>query len=185
MEQIKRKFPSTVICRHEHNRGLGIALRTGFANATGDAILTLDADLTFPPSDGVAMIEAYDDGIDCVLGSPFEGKTEDVNPFRWVLSSIVNKIYSALLGANVTSASSIFRLYRASTLKSLSLQCQSFDINAEILFKILAGGGQVVEIPVTLGKRMHGVSKINVLREIKNHFKMFNLILQWKRKNRK
>ncbi len=173
------------ICQHAENRGLGASVRTGISNSSGDAILTLDADLTFHPRDFSQVFAAFTNDVDCVMGSPFLGKMKGVSAFRRLLSWGVNFIYRVLLGKPFTAVSSIFRLYRASAIKALHLTCDSFDINAEILLKLLASNARVVEVPVTLERRMYGVSKINTVREIKNHLKMFMRILLWKTKNQK
>lgn len=180
MENLRSQFPAVVVIKHSKNLGLGAALRAGFDQATGDAILTMDADLTFHPRELPPMLQVYDGQTDCVMGSPFLGAMQGVSLLRRFLSWGVNTVYRILLGVDVSSVSSIFRLYRASVLRTLSLTRTSFDINAEILFQILAVGGVVREVPVTLGTRIYGESKINTVREIKNHLRMFGRILQWK-----
>ena len=42
-------FPRVVLLKHEHNRGPGAAVRTGFGKATGDVVCTIDSDCTFDP----------------------------------------------------------------------------------------------------------------------------------------
>jgi hypothetical protein len=60
------------------------------------------------------------------------------------------------------------------------LEADSFDINAEILFKMIRAGARIIEVPATLGIRTEGVSKINVIREITNHLRMFVKVLLWR-----
>jgi len=168
------------IIKHPQNRGLGAAIRSGMAQAQGDAILTMDSDLTFHPREIPALINAYSEGVDAVLGSPVLGRLEGVSLLRKLLSKGVNLIYQILLARRITSTSSIFRLYRASKLKELDLKSDSFDINAEILVKMIQSGGVVREIPVTLTTRKWGQSKIQISREIKNHIKMFFRIIRWR-----
>jgi glycosyltransferase involved in cell wall biosynthesis len=181
IDELIAQFPSLVRkVVHGANRGLGAALASGFAIASGDAILTLDADLTFSPAEAPRLLNAYGPGVDCVMGSPIIGRMRGVSLHRRFFSVGVNTIYKTLLGRPFTGVSSLFRLYRAAVIKKLDLSCTSFDINAEILFGLLAHGANVVEVPATLGARVSGVSKINTPREIKNHLKMFLRILQWK-----
>lgn len=180
MAALGKRFRFVKVFRHAKNLGLGAALKTGFSLSTGDAILALDGDLTFHPNQVPALLAAYGPGVDCVMGSPFLGSVRDVHPVRLFLSRSVNSIYRAMLGRRLSSVSAIFRLYRASKLKSLALSSTSFDINAEILFKLLAADADVVEVPVALGRRTHGVSKINTPREVRNHLRMFVRILKWK-----
>ncbi len=183
MGELGKQFPFVKIFRHSKNLGLGAALRTGFSLCSGDAVLALDGDLTFHPNDVPALLAAYGPGVDCVVGSPFLGKMEAVNPARHVLSWSVNRIYRALIRRDLTSISGIFRLYRTDKLKQLKLSSNSFDINAEIIIKLLLAGANVVEVPVTLGRRLYGESKINAGREIANHLKMFVRIALWKRRS--
>jgi glycosyltransferase involved in cell wall biosynthesis len=182
LRELASRHRHVLLLVHERNEGLGAALRSGFAQCEGDAVLTLDADLTFSPSEVKRLLNAFDDDVACVLGSPLKGRMEGVSALRAAMSHAVNAIYRVLLGRPVTSASSIFRLYRSSALTNLTLTSRSFDINAEILLKILQKGGHVREVPATLGRRRAGVSKIRFGREIKNHLFLFARILAWRLK---
>jgi len=64
---------------------------------------------------------------------------------------------------------------------TLPLESEGFDINAEIIFKLIQRDARIKEIPVILTKRTLGYSKLHTIREIKNHLKMFYKILLWKR----
>lgn len=165
---------------HPQNQGLGASVQTGIKNATGDAILVLDADLTFNPREFRKLFEAFDDDIDCVLGSPLKGTLEGVHVFRKFLSHVVNVGYGLLLGNSFTSASSIFRLYRSDGIVNLKLKSQDFQINAEILFHLIKNKKNIREVGVTLTRRKWGKSKINIIREIRNHIFMFSKILKWR-----
>ncbi|HLW38578.1 MAG TPA: glycosyltransferase family 2 protein, partial [Candidatus Eremiobacteraceae bacterium] len=46
------------VCHHGRNRGLGAALKTGFARAGGDYIVTLDLDLSYEPAYVAALLDA-------------------------------------------------------------------------------------------------------------------------------
>lgn len=183
LESLAKNNPQIKIVRHETNMGLGIALQTGLKEAGGDACLVLDSDLTFHPSEFPKLLELFSANVDCVLGSPNLGSFSSVPLFRRILSQGVNFIYRILLGRNITSTSSIFRLYRSNSLKHLQLKSKSFDINAEILFKLILNGYSVCEAPVTLTSRVWGRSKIKILREVMNHMKWFLKILFWRLKS--
>jgi len=50
------------IILHDHNRGKGAALRTGFQHATGNAVVVQDADLEYDPDDFRFLIQPIVEG---------------------------------------------------------------------------------------------------------------------------
>ncbi len=165
---------------HQKNSGMGAAIMTGLGSSIGELIITMDADLTFRPADVLKLIEKYrETDADCISGSPYlkKGLMEEVTPFRLLMSKSVNFLYRMLLRSKISCVSPIFRLYRRNVLTGMSISSRNFEINAEIISKLLINGNKVVEIPVPLLKRKYGNSKINLKKEIKNYtlllFKIF------------
>ena len=81
-------FPRVVFEKHDHNRGPGAAVRTGFSKATGDVICTIDSDCTFDPLQIPVMLKLLDDRkVDIVTASPYhpDGGVENVPPWRLLL----------------------------------------------------------------------------------------------------
>src|SRR5690349_10108940 len=50
-------FGKVRIVEHGHNRGAGAAMRTGFQQATGEILCTIDADCTFDPMEIPKLLE--------------------------------------------------------------------------------------------------------------------------------
>jgi len=183
VNELMKKSKRIRLLKHGINKGLGHAVRTGIVNAKGDAIVMLDADFTFHPREIPKLYDEYvKTGYDCIIGSHFGegGKTEDIPIHRLILSRIVNLLYSLLLGQKISSISSIFRVYKASAVKKLKLESGGFDINAEILARMLQNKALVAEVPVTLTSRKFGTSKIKITKEMKSNFKLLWKILFWK-----
>jgi len=57
------------IINHETNKNLGAALRTGFANASGEYVACLDSDCTYDPKLLIDMLDMIDDSTDIVTTS--------------------------------------------------------------------------------------------------------------------
>lgn len=168
---------------HETNKGLGCAIRTAIDNTKGEIIIALDADFTFHPRQIPLLYDAYlEHDADCVIGS-FLLRSEDskmIISYRLWLSKVANKFYQWLLPENVTAVSSIFRLYKADAVKDLQLSGKGFDINAEILFKMIQDKRKITEVPAVMTTRLYGKSKLKTLREIRNHLKLLYRIIRWK-----
>jgi hypothetical protein len=171
------------LLRHERNRGMGNAIKTGLAASNGDLIITMDADLTFRPVDVERLIEKYQKTrADCISGSPYleRGLMAEVTPFRLLMSQTVNFLYRVLLNSQITCVSPIFRLYKRSVLNEMEITSSNFEINAEIISKLIISGKKVVEVPVPLLKRKYGESKINIKKEIKNYLLLLYKIFKTK-----
>ncbi|MFA4825947.1 MAG: glycosyltransferase [Methanoregula sp.] len=186
VEQIRliaRNRSDVKVLIHQKNSGMGTAIQTGIGSSHGDLIITMDADLTFRPVDVLKLIEKYrETDADCISGSPYleKGLMEEVTPFRLLMSKSVNFLYRMLLWSDITCVSPIFRLYRRSTLAGMKISSRNFEINAEIISKLLISGKKVVEVPVPLLKRKYGDSKINVKKEIKNYILLLCRIFKTK-----
>jgi glycosyltransferase involved in cell wall biosynthesis len=183
LENVARNRSDITILKHGINRGMGNAIKTGLAACSSELVVTMDSDLTFRPEDVDKLIEKFrETNADCVSGSPYMGSglMEEVTPFRLFLSASVNFMYRCLLGKKITSVSPIFRLYKRDELAKLSITSNNFEINAEIISKLLIAGKNVVEIPVPLLRRKYGYSKINVRKEIKNNLLMLYKIFKTK-----
>lgn len=168
---------------HEKNQGLSAAMRTGIQAATGDLVVFLDSDFTFHPKLIPALLAALQarPGTDFVIGSPrLGGYAKDIPAYRVSISKIANWVYAMLLGRPVTSVNQIFRLYKAPALKALRLTSKGYEINAEILFKLVFAGEKFVEIPAELTVRQYGVSKLRYGREFRRHAVLLLKIIAWK-----
>jgi dolichol-phosphate mannosyltransferase len=74
-----------------------------------------------------------------------------------------------LLGQDLRTWTSCFRLYRREAVVDLELSHKGFLGTAELLVRVLRRGGRVREHPCVLGVRKFGVSKMKILRTIAGH----------------
>ena len=70
------KYKVTVLS-NGRNRGKGYALRKGFQHASGDIIVTMDADGSHKPKEIPELLNALIEGADIAAGSRFLGKNEN------------------------------------------------------------------------------------------------------------
>ncbi len=172
--------PEVRVVRHPKNQGLGAAIRTAFAEARGDLLVTLDADLTFAPADiGKLLARHKEGGVDFVIGSHgLAGYARDIPRWRVAISKAANLFYSLLAGRRVRGVSSLFRLYRTEIVRGLPVRTSGFETPVEIFFLLVHRGHRFAEVPTPLGQRRFGVSKLNYSREIRRHLRLVGAILR-------
>lgn len=179
IDSLSKKYSFCIAEHHQKNLGLGRAIFTGIRKATGDLIVTLDADFSFHPQQIPLLLKEYilDNRLDCVIGSPAIGQLKYVSFGRKILSRTANWLYRILLGKNFTAATSIFRMYKAETVKKISWRSSGFTANAEILIHLIREKKNIREVPVLLTRRLYGHSKIKILPEIFRHCKLLLQII--------
>ncbi len=168
------------IIRHKKNKGLGAAIRTGFKEAQGDLVVTLDSDCTFNPLETPNLISLLErEKADIAVGSHYhpQGKCEDVPFHRLFLSKTLTKMYGMVLKSRVYTYSSIFRAYRRKVIKNVEFKSDDFLAVTEILINSIRQGYRIVEYPTTLKVRKYGSSKIRILRVILSHIKFIIYLL--------
>ncbi len=143
--------------------GYGGALWAGFAQAAGQYILTMDADLSHEPSFVPTMWNHRADAEVVIASRYVRGGSAEMPRYREVLSIILNLVYTKLLSLPLKDISSGFRLYEASALRDLDLQSNDFDALEEILIKCYARGYRVAEVPFRYVPRVTGRSKVKLL----------------------
>jgi glycosyltransferase involved in cell wall biosynthesis len=147
----------------ERRRGYAGALETGFAEARGERLLTLDADLSHEP-DFVAKLWRARNQADIVIASRYtRGGIAYADYLRRFLSSALNRFMRRLLSMPVRDMSSGFRLYRREAIANLELEGRNFEVLEEILVKAYAGGYSVFEVPFTYFPREEGRSHARLI----------------------
>ena len=167
------------ILRHESNEGLGAAIRTGFAAARGEVIITTDSDATYRFSEIPALLDHLVPGVDLVTASPYQrgGAVENVPAYRLTLSHGASFLYRLLVDWRIATYTSLFRAYRRKVIEEVPFDSDDYLANAEILVNAMYKGYQVAEYPTVLHIRAYGTSKAHIIRTIKAHLCFLTKIL--------
>lgn len=155
------------VVHHEKNRGFGAALQTGYKNARGNVISTMDADLTHDPNEIKKFLGKMDKGYDMVIGSRYVegGKMVGVAWYRRLVSDMSRILIKILFNMPIRDVTNGFRSVRKEVVDSIELKSNSFNILPEMVVKARKMGYKITEVPMTLTTRKYGVSKMNPLKD--------------------
>lgn len=144
------------------NRGGGSALKAGYEIALEDdaeIVVTLDADGQHSPEEIERLVKPILDGTaDLVNGSRVLGTYEKDSQVRAAGVVVFNWLVSLLTLTHITDCSNAFRAIRTSELAKLQLRQSQFH-TSELLIEALKRGLRVIEVPITITRRMSGESK--------------------------
>jgi dolichol-phosphate mannosyltransferase len=167
------EFPFLRVVRHPRNRGMAASLRTGISRALADrspafdALAFMDADLTHAPEDLPRLVAPIvSDRADFVVGSRYVpgGHMQGVPWPRRAISIVGNAAVRRVLGVPINDLTSGFRAVRSEVFRAISLDEDGFGIQLEGTIKAFRAGFRVAEVPITLGVRKNGYSKMAYTR---------------------
>ncbi len=171
--QARQRYAFVQPLHHERNRGMAAGIKTGIAAALSerrpgfDAIAFMDADLTHAPEDLPRLLEPIsEDRADFALGSRYVagGGMRGVPLIRQWISVVGNFIGRKLLGVPVRDLTSGFRAARVEVWQAVTLKERGFGIQLEGSVKAYRAGFRLEEVPITLGVRKNGYSKMAYTR---------------------
>ena len=159
--------------KHQLNRGLGAAMRTGFGVVTGDVVVTTDSDGTYHFSTIPSLLELLNGKVAIVTASPYHPKGEVVGVpgYRIFLSRGSSLLYRILLDWKVHTYTALYRAYRREVIDQIPFAADDFLGGTELMVKAMLKDYQVAEYPAALHRRMFGVSKAKLVKTIKSHLK--------------
>jgi dolichol-phosphate mannosyltransferase len=145
------------VVRRPGKAGLASAVLAGFAQAHGDVLVVMDADLSHPPEAVPRLVSAIDEGADLAVGSRYVrgGGTEDWPLKRRVVSRAACLIGNVLVP--IRDCTSGFFAIRKSALDGVKLNPIGFKIGFEVMAR--ARYNRAVEVPYVFRDRELGKSK--------------------------
>ena len=153
----------------EAHQGKGYALRSGFRQARGELIVTIDADGSHQPEEiPVVLQHLTDDKADFVVGSRFansEANKTKVPKINRAGNRLFNNMTGYLTGVKISDSQSGFRAIRASLIKKMKLSSHGNEVESEMLVKALRMGARVAETPISFDQRTIGRSKLDPLQD--------------------
>src|SRR5206468_7294979 len=148
--EVAKVHPRVKLVERQPPNGVGLALRDGYAAATGRYILTMDCDFVQIVPELRDLFDAVAAGRDGAIGSRFSLESVLINyPFFKVLCNRgFHALVRLLLPGRVRDISNNLKLYRAEILQGLEIEADHFAANLETGLKPVLSGYDIQEVPI-------------------------------------
>jgi len=157
-----------IVIRHEQNRGKGCAIRTGLEyvlKQNRSHVLLLDADLQHDPAEipWLVACAGHNQG-DLIIGER-EFRKDRMSAARFYANVIGSTILSRFIGSDVADSQSGFRLIRTDLLRRVRLTGTGYEIETEMLIKLVRAGAAVQRVTVRRLQYQGAHSKLRPFRD--------------------
>ena len=157
------------VVRLRRNFGKAAALTSGFAQACGDVVVTIDGDLQDDPAEIPRLLAKLDEGFDLVSG----WKARRRDPWtRRVPSKIFNWVVGHVSGIRLHDMNCGLKAYRAEVARGLRLHG---ELHRFVPVLAHHRGYRVAELPVNHRPREHGRSRYGVERYLRGFFDLLTV----------
>lgn len=166
VEVAKKLWPGVRIV-HQTGRGKGNALTTGFAAATGEIIVTIDADGSTDPAEIPAFVGALMSGADFAKGSRFMqgGGTVDMEMHRRLGNWGLRVSAKLLFGGRFSDLCYGYNAFWTRTVDAMQPDGDGFEIETVLSLRAMKAHLNIAEVASFEHRRIHGVSNLRAISD--------------------
>jgi len=147
--------------------GKGAAVKRGLKLAKGDVLGFIDGDGSIHPKELMRVAATIDDGADLAVGSRDLRTSVIVRPqplSRRVSGSIYSLLARALLDTHIKDFQCGCKVFRRDLWNSLTITCDGFGFDTELIAKAHKEGFVIIEVPITWSNQFN--TKVRITRDV-------------------
>jgi glycosyltransferase involved in cell wall biosynthesis len=148
-------------------RGKGNALIEGFAAASGDIIVMIDADGSTDGREIRLFVDTLVNGADFAKGSRYAhgGGSDDLSPIRSLGNKVLTGLTNLMYGTSYTDLCYGYNAFWRHHLDVMELDCDGFEIETLMNVRAAQAGLIIHEVPSHERSRIHGESNLHAVRD--------------------
>jgi Glycosyl transferase family 2 len=164
---VARAVRRDVVVVTQNGGGKGAALRAGFAAASGDIIVMIDADGSMNPAEIDQFVTPLLNGYDLVKGSRFltHGGSLDFTLLRRVGNQALTRLTNSLFLIRFSDLCYGFCSFRRECLPALALTAHGFEIETELVVHAVKANLRIAEVPSVELRRRCGRSNLRTFHD--------------------
>jgi glycosyltransferase involved in cell wall biosynthesis len=162
---VARRLRPEVRVIEQSGRGKGLALREGFAHASSNITVMLDADGSMDPAEMGGFVEVLLNGADMAKGSRFlrGGGTADMPWYRQFGNTCFVVLVNCVFGSKYTDLCYGYAAFWSHKIGHLRLDCDGFEIETVLNVRALRAGWDVREVPSFEAPRVYGTGRLRTI----------------------
>jgi len=163
--EVARQLIPGIRVVQQSGKGKGAALRTGFAAATGDIIVMLDADGSTDPDEIPAFVGALLAGADFAKGTRFSqgAGTHDMPLYRRLGNWCFVILVRALFGGRYSDLCYGYNAFWSRVVPKLDLSADGFEIETMMNIRALRANLKIAEVASFEAPRVFGEGRLQTI----------------------
>lgn len=157
-KKLADKYSYIKIINSSPNKGKGYALRLGLEQATFDIVGIFDADLEYSARDLKVICNLmHKDNLDLMCGSRFIGDQHRDNIYlrTFIANKLFSLFFSLIYGRKFTDVATCLKVFKKDLLNGVELRSDGFEIEIELLAKLLSKVQNYKEFPISYKGRSY------------------------------
>ncbi|HEU4759841.1 MAG TPA: glycosyltransferase family 2 protein [Dehalococcoidia bacterium] len=164
--ELARSLCPAIRVLRQSGQGKGDALKCGVAAASGDIVVTLDADGETDPVDLPRFVEPLLAGHDLAKGSRLSlGRPARMPRYRWLGNKLLALTYNLLFGTHYTDVCSGYSAFWKSSFQRLRLTYDNCEMEQQLLVRARKAGMSIAEVAHGSEGRLSGASKVSGIKQ--------------------